>query len=156
MPLNAATPYPCLDAIVHDCQAGLVFSSSRDGGTFSAPTIHLDNALELSQADSDTALEEQALPDDTAYVMYTSGSTGRPKGVRIPHRAVVRLVTGQNYAHFGADEVRAPQCAAVVRRQHLRDLEHPAAWRAGILVTEDHASLKIIANTIRRKGVTTA
>lgn len=35
-----------------------------------------------------------------AYVIYTSGSTGQPKGVAIPHRGIVRLVRGQNYAAF--------------------------------------------------------
>ena len=41
-----------------------------------------------------------ATAESPAYVMYTSGSTGRPKGVVVPHRAVVRLVTGQSYAPF--------------------------------------------------------
>jgi amino acid adenylation domain-containing protein len=36
-------------------------------------------------------------PEAVAYVMYTSGSTGRPKGVEVPHRAVVRLVRGQDF-----------------------------------------------------------
>ncbi|MEW6032836.1 MAG: condensation domain-containing protein, partial [Bacillota bacterium] len=44
-------------------------------------------------------------PDNLAYVIYTSGSTGRPKGVAVPHRAVVRLVRGANYAHLVGDEV---------------------------------------------------
>src|SRR5262249_42954926 len=43
-------------------------------------------------------------PDAVAYVMYTSGSTGSPKGVAIPHRGILRLVFGQTYAQFGADE----------------------------------------------------
>ena len=40
-----------------------------------------------------------------ACVLHTSGSTGRPKGVEVPHRAIVRLVRGADYAAFGEDEV---------------------------------------------------
>ena len=42
---------------------------------------------------------------DPAYVMYTSGSSGRPKGVLVPHRAVLRLVLGNDYAQLGPAEV---------------------------------------------------
>ena len=35
---------------------------------------------------------------DPAYVMFTSGSTGQPKAVVVPHRAVVRLVRGADFA----------------------------------------------------------
>ena len=35
--------------------------------------------------------------DNLAYINYTSGSTGTPKGVMIPHRAVLRLVSGATY-----------------------------------------------------------
>jgi amino acid adenylation domain-containing protein len=38
--------------------------------------------------------------DAAAYVIYTSGSTGEPKGVEVPHRAIIRLVRGQEYADF--------------------------------------------------------
>ncbi|HTR98323.1 MAG TPA: amino acid adenylation domain-containing protein [Bacteroidota bacterium] len=40
-----------------------------------------------------------------AYVMYTSGSTGTPKGVAVPHRGVLRLAIGADYARLDAREV---------------------------------------------------
>jgi len=41
---------------------------------------------------------------DPAYVCFTSGSTGAPKGVVVPHRGVVRLVKGCDYARLDASE----------------------------------------------------
>jgi amino acid adenylation domain-containing protein len=43
-------------------------------------------------------------PGDAAYVMFTSGSTGVPKAVVVPHRAIVRLVRGANFADMGPDQ----------------------------------------------------
>lgn len=42
-------------------------------------------------------------PEQCAYVMYTSGSTGEPKGIAVPHRGIIRLVKGADYADFSSD-----------------------------------------------------
>ncbi|HWF66607.1 MAG TPA: non-ribosomal peptide synthetase [Acidobacteriaceae bacterium] len=56
-------------------------------------------------SDQPVAVPEAAIhPDSPLYVMFTSGSTGLPKGVVVPHRAVARLVSGQNFMQFGPDQ----------------------------------------------------
>jgi amino acid adenylation domain-containing protein len=156
VPLDPANPTAYLASIVTDCRPDLVLSASGDSGAFSAPTMNLSGAIGLARGESSLALEEDARPDDIAYVMYTSGSTGQPKGVRIPHRAVVRLVVDQDYAHFGADEIflhNSPLSFDASTFEIWGTLLHGAR---GVLVIDDHPSLKTIANTIRREGVTTA
>jgi amino acid adenylation domain-containing protein len=156
VPLDPASPFAYLESIVKDCRADLVLAAHRDSGAFSAPTINLSDAINLARDESNLSLEEDAQPEDIAYVMYTSGSTGHPKGVRIPHRAVVRLVIDQSYAHFGADEVflhNSPLSFDASTFEIWGTLLHGAR---GVLVTDDHPSLKKIAGTIRREGVTTA
>jgi non-ribosomal peptide synthetase component F len=50
-------------------------------------------------------LENHNNGEHLAYVMYTSGSTGQPKGVMIPHRGIMRLVLGANYAKLDRETV---------------------------------------------------
>ncbi|HST62969.1 MAG TPA: amino acid adenylation domain-containing protein, partial [Longimicrobium sp.] len=59
-------------------------------------------AIEAEPADAPAAGTD---PEAVAYVMYTSGSTGRPKGVEVPHRAIVRLVRGQDFVAIDPTDV---------------------------------------------------
>jgi non-ribosomal peptide synthetase component F len=70
-----------------------------------APVILLDSDWPLIAEQSEHNPKRNITTEHLAYISYTSGSTGIPKGVAVPHRGVVRLVSGNNYAHFGSDEV---------------------------------------------------
>ncbi|MDP2334425.1 MAG: non-ribosomal peptide synthetase [Reyranella sp.] len=156
MPLDAAAPIAYHDWILRDCGADLVLSGKGTAGDFATPTMSLEAALAAADAEAGTALDGTCRPADIACIMYTSGSTGRPKGVLIPHRAVVRLVTDQSYAHFGADEIflhNAPLAFDASSFEIWGTLLHGAR---GILIKDDRASLQSIADTIRDNGVTTA
>ncbi|HEV3316175.1 MAG TPA: amino acid adenylation domain-containing protein [Candidatus Angelobacter sp.] len=73
-----------------------------------SPSVQLlcvDAEWESIAGESNENLGMEVSGEQLGYVSYTSGSTGRPKGVSVPHRAVVRLVKGNNYAGLGAEEV---------------------------------------------------
>lgn len=156
MPLDPTAPIAYHDWILRDCGADMVLSGSDRIAEFSVPTMNLEETLAAAESEPAAALEIACGPADIACIMYTSGSTGRPKGVLIPHRAVVRLVIGQSYARFGADEVflhNAPLAFDASTFEIWGTLLHGAR---GVLIEDDRASLQSIVDTIREHRVTTA
>ncbi|TYR63265.1 non-ribosomal peptide synthetase [Streptomyces parvus] len=77
--------------------------------------------------------------DSPVYAMFTSGSTGRPKGVLVDHRAVVRLVTGQEFARLGPDETLV-QLAPVAFDASTLELWGALAHGARLLVAPPGAT----------------
>ena len=67
--------------------------------------VSLDTDWEVIAQESEANPVSGATAGNLAYIMYTSGSTGKPKGVCVPHRGVVRLVNGTNYASLTSEEV---------------------------------------------------
>ncbi|MFI6039957.1 amino acid adenylation domain-containing protein, partial [Streptomyces sp. NPDC051315] len=103
-----------------------------------------------------TAPDVRVLADDVACVLFTSGSTGRPKGVASPHRATVRTFFGQDFVHFGPDQVYL-QCAPVSWDGLTLEL-WPALLHGGTCVLAPGQSPEpaVIAALVTAHEVTTA
>jgi amino acid adenylation domain-containing protein len=107
VPLDTSYPQNLLRYIYEDSApaAMLVDPALATAGTpqfWSGAALPIAAALQGSHP---AAPPRTVHADDPAYVMYTSGSSGRPKGVLVPHRAVLRLVLGNDFAHLGPEEV---------------------------------------------------
>ncbi len=106
LPLDATLPMARLSILAADSRPRLILTDRSRFSSLSPLGIPLHvperdwsvatNSVENSSAG--TSRENQ--PERAAYVMYTSGSTGTPKGVVVPHRAVIRLVRGVDYARL--------------------------------------------------------
>ena len=106
VPLDPSYPERRLAYMLDDTKACLLLTHSSLSALPGAGSrhVHVDDIPELEDF-PDGNPRPANNPADLAYVMYTSGSTGIPKGVQIPHRAIVRLLFGVDYTHFGADRV---------------------------------------------------
>jgi len=101
MPLDPALPAESLRAMIAAAAITHVLCDEPDRRLFEGLGISVILHGEHRSPSRDAAPE---VPDSAlAYVMFTSGSTGRPKAVAVPHRAVVRLVSGQSFADMGPD-----------------------------------------------------
>ncbi|MCP3060169.1 amino acid adenylation domain-containing protein [Myxococcus sp. K38C18041901] len=114
VPLDPDYPSERLELMARDAQVQCIVTQtslvSRVPQNIAAP-LCLD-ALSLTDEGATDRLARDTGPEDLAYVTYTSGSTGRPKGVCIPHRAVLRLVSGSDYVQLGPDD-RVGQAATI-------------------------------------------
>ncbi|HEX2133765.1 MAG TPA: amino acid adenylation domain-containing protein [Actinophytocola sp.] len=122
VPLDPEHPGPRLRELA--AEAGLV-AVVTEAGT-AAPfgdlpvrgvCLDADRAAVARQDPADLGLGGD--PSAPACVLFTSGSTGRPKGSVGSHRSVLRTFLGQQFVHFGPDEVWL-QCA-------------PVSWDAALL-----------------------
>lgn len=106
VPLDPTYPAERLEWMLTDTQTPVILTQEK-----LVPQLppHRATVLCLEPGwDQDLTSVEQAPvtveqdADAIAYINYTSGSTGRPKGVAVPHRAVLRLVFGNDFAALDA------------------------------------------------------
>lgn len=101
------------------------------------------------------------LPSDTqaehlAYVLFTSGSSGQPKAVAVPHRGVVRLVNGANFARLDEATVLLGMAPLAFDASTLEIWGSLANGGQLVLLPEVRPSLDGIKETIQEHRVTTA
>jgi amino acid adenylation domain-containing protein len=102
------------------------------------------------------AQPRQVGAENPAYVMFTSGSTGRPKGVEVPHRAIVRLVFGQDFARMGPAETwlhMAPTSFDASTLEIWAPLLHGGHC---VILEEEIPNPRLLDEVIRRESVTSA
>jgi len=107
VPLDLSSPPERLAWIVQHSQCDVVLMHSHLASKLpptEARTVCIDRQrleiARLSLANPKVVIHSANL----AYLMYTSGSTGTPKGVAVTHQNIIRLVCGNTYASFSADE----------------------------------------------------
>jgi aspartate racemase len=108
LPLDPADPAERLAFLMRDAGVKVLITQTQFAGTegpSDLSVICLDRWKPAKGGTEAGNLAAETTLDSLAYVIYTSGSTGTPKGVESPHRGIVRLLFGQEYARFGNNEV---------------------------------------------------
>lgn len=153
-PLDPSLPAERRALLLADA-GGVVLTSAAHAELFAGTG---SSTLRIEDLDGDPRahLPTDRAADDAAYVMYTSGSTGRPKGVLVPHRAVVRLVCGNDFCAFGPEHTWIA-LAPVAFDASTLELWAPLLHGGTLVLLEERVpSFDDLGAALARHGVTSA
>ncbi|MEM7583892.1 MAG: amino acid adenylation domain-containing protein [Acidobacteriota bacterium] len=158
VPLDPALPAERLRILLEDSRATALVTRREllaevDLGGVATVDV-ADDAASIAAADAANPTNVTTARN-LAYVLFTSGSTGRPKAVGVPHRGVVRLVRGVDYATLGSREV-VLQLARMSFDASTFEVWGSLLHGAALAIPEAaHPSVDDIAATVERHQVST-
>jgi amino acid adenylation domain-containing protein len=153
VPLDPGYPARQLTEMIGRSGVKLVIGGPLPGQ--SVPVISLTDVAVTARPETPGAGAAAAQDDDPAYVMFTSGSTGQPKAVVVPHRAVVRLVRGADFAAM-ADTERWLHAASPAFDGATLELWAPLLNGGTVVVLPGLPSVAGLAEAISQHRVTSA
>ena len=164
-PLDPVLPKERLALMLEDLHMPVLVTQHRLLGVLPETSGHgapaprplcLDSDWPAIAREDSSKLGCEVEAQDVAYISFTSGSTGRPKGVCVPHRGIVRLVMGANWASFSATEVFL-QTAPISFDSSLFEIWGSLLHGSRVVVPPPQVpSLSELAELIQRQRVTTA
>lgn len=160
-PLDPAYPNDRLASLLHDLEPTVIMGDPQQHDRLhrlvepsASQWIEVTSTPTAAWKHHTSAPEVTVPSTSPAYLIFTSGSTGQPKGAVVPHRAVARLVHGQEFALMDAEQTwlqLAPLSFDACTLEIFAPLLHGGRLA---LIPSGQASLPQIGDAIRRHGVT--
>jgi amino acid adenylation domain-containing protein len=108
VPLDPEYPKERLAFMLEDAGVGVLLTQAHLTAllpSYQARIVRLDADWPVIAGESVSNVTSAVKAEHLAYMIYTSGSTGRPKGTTIPHRGVLRLLCGTDFARLDQSRI---------------------------------------------------
>jgi non-ribosomal peptide synthetase component F len=156
VPIDPALPAERRARLLRGSLAKVGISAAGEAGAALETSVRWLNVSAADRRMLLPPLRPALTADDAAYVMFTSGSTGQPKGVLVPHRGIVHLVRGQDFASMGANEAWLQLSPTSFDASTLELWAPLLNGGRCILVEEDVPTPTVLSAVIEREGATSA
>ncbi len=153
VPLDPGYPVRQLAGMVENARVRLIIGTVPAG--LEVTVIELPACSATTRPATGGIVTGAGTGEDPAYVMFTSGSTGKPKAVVVPHRAIVRLVRGSDFAAMTPAE-RWLHCASPSFDAATLELWAPLLNGGTMVVLPGLLTVAALSEALKRYQVTSA